>query len=81
MEATEAELERQRRDFAWQQTMHPLGDDDDARTGASSCLCFPHVAYHMAATASCLEDISDTLDPKTNEWLNEAKRLLCVTLE
>jgi hypothetical protein len=35
----------------------------------------------MAAVACHVEDISDTLDPKTNEWLNEAKRLLCVTLE
>jgi hypothetical protein len=35
----------------------------------------------MVATASCLEDISDTLDLKTNERLNKAKRLLCVALE
>ena len=35
----------------------------------------------MAAAACHLEDISDMPDPKTNEQLNEAKRLLCVTLE
>jgi hypothetical protein len=35
----------------------------------------------MAATACQLEDISDTPDPKTNEHLHEAKRLLRVTLE
>jgi hypothetical protein len=35
----------------------------------------------MVATACRLEDISDTPDPKTNEWLNEAKRLLRVALE
>ena len=35
----------------------------------------------MAATACRLEDISDTPDPKTNEQLNEAKRLLYVSLE
>jgi hypothetical protein len=28
-----------------------------------------------------LEDISDTPDSKTNEQLNEAKRLLCVALD
>jgi hypothetical protein len=35
----------------------------------------------MAATACYLEDISDMPDLKTNKWLKEAKRLLCVTLE
>jgi hypothetical protein len=35
----------------------------------------------MAATACRLEDIFDTSEPKTNEWLNEAKRLLRVTVE
>ena len=35
----------------------------------------------MMAAACCLEDISDTLDPKTNELLNEAKWLLCVALK
>jgi hypothetical protein len=35
----------------------------------------------MAAVACRLEDISNTLDPKTNEQLNEEKRLLHVTLE
>jgi hypothetical protein len=81
MEAAEAELERQRQDFVRQQTMHPLGDDDDARTRAPNGLCFPHVVYNMAATACYLEDISDMPDLKTNKWLKEAKRLLCVTLE
>ena len=77
----EAKLKRQMQDFAWQQAAHALGDDDDAHTGAPSGLCFPCIAYHMAATTCRLEDISDTLDPKTNEWLNEAKRLLHVTLK
>jgi hypothetical protein len=35
----------------------------------------------MAATACHLEDIFDTLDPKTNEQLNEAKRLLHIALK
>jgi hypothetical protein len=35
----------------------------------------------MAVVACCLEDISDTSDPKTNERLNKAKRLLRVALE
>ena len=61
--------------------MHPLGDDDDARTGAPSGFCHPCVMYNMAATACGLEDISNTADPKTNEWLNEATRLLHVALE
>ena len=61
--------------------MHPHGNDDDARTGAPSDVCFPHAAYNMAATACHLEDISDTPDPKTNERLNEVKRLLRVALE
>jgi hypothetical protein len=41
LEAVEAELERQRLDFAWQQATHPLGDDDDTRMGAPSGLRFP----------------------------------------
>ena len=61
--------------------MHSLGDDDDARTGAPSSLFFPYVAYNMVAAACRLEDISNTLDIKTNERLNEAKRLFCVALE
>ena len=39
------------------------------------------MAYNMASTASRLEDISDTPDPKTNERLNESKQLLRVTLK
>ena len=35
----------------------------------------------MAVTTYRLEDISDTPDPKTNEWQNEAKQLLRVALE
>jgi hypothetical protein len=35
----------------------------------------------MVAAACCLEDISDTLDLKTNERLNKVKRLICVALE
>jgi hypothetical protein len=35
----------------------------------------------MAAATCHLEDISNTSDPKTNERLNEAKRILHVTLE
>jgi hypothetical protein len=35
----------------------------------------------MAAAAYWLEDISDTPDPKTNEWLHEARRLLRVALK
>ena len=61
--------------------MHPLVDDDDACMGAPSGLCFPHAAYNMAAATCRVEDIFDTPDPKTNEWLNEAKRLLHVALE
>ena len=61
--------------------MHPLGDDDDARTGAPNGLCFPRVSYNMAAVTYCLEYIFGMLDPKTNEWLNEAKWLLRIALE
>ena len=61
--------------------MRPLGDDDDARMGTPSGLCFRHMVYNMAAAACRLEDISDMPDPKTNERLNEAKRLLHVDLE
>ena len=50
--------------------MHPLSDYDDACTGAPSGLCFPHAVYNMATAAYHLEDITDTLDPKTNERLN-----------
>jgi len=35
----------------------------------------------MVAAACYLEDISDMLDPKTKEQLNETKRLLHVALE
>jgi hypothetical protein len=35
----------------------------------------------MAATTYQLEDISNTPDPKTNERLREAKRLLYVILK
>ena len=59
--------------------MHPLGDD--AHMGPPSGLYFARIMYNMAAAAYHLEDISDTPDPKTNEWLNEAKRLLHVALE
>jgi hypothetical protein len=81
LEAIEVELEHQRQDFVWQQTVHPLNDDDDARTGAPSGHCFPHAVYNMASATCHLEDIANTLDPKTNEWLNEAKWLLHVALE
>jgi hypothetical protein len=81
LEAAEAELECQRQGFARQQAMHPLNYDDDACKGAPSGLCFPGMAYNMAAAACRLEDISNTLDPKINERLNEAKQLLRVALE
>jgi hypothetical protein len=81
LEATEAELERQRQDFAWQQNAHPLSNDDDGHTGDPSSLCFPRTTYNMAAAACHLEDISDTPDLKTNERLNKAKQLLRVALE
>jgi hypothetical protein len=35
----------------------------------------------MAATTCWLEDIFDTLDPKTNEWLHKARQLLHTALE
>jgi hypothetical protein len=35
----------------------------------------------MSAAACRLEDISDMMDTKTNERLNEVKRLLCVALK
>jgi hypothetical protein len=73
LEAIKAELECQRQDFAQQEAMHPLSDDDNTCTGAPSGLCFPHAAYNMAATTCHLEDISNTPDPKTNERLDEAK--------
>jgi hypothetical protein len=44
-------------------------------------LHIPHVAYNMAVVACRLEDIFDTSDPKTNERLHEARRLLRVTLK
>jgi hypothetical protein len=81
MEAVEVEPEHQRPDFARQQVMQPLNNDDDDRTGAPSTLRFPRAAYNMAVTTYRLEDISDMLDPKTNERLHEAKRLLRVALE
>jgi hypothetical protein len=79
LDTTEAELECQRQDLAWKRATNPLGDDD--HMGAPSGLFFPRAAYNMAATACCLKDISDTPDPKTNERLNKAKRLLRVALE
>jgi hypothetical protein len=39
------------------------------------------VVYNMAATTCHLEDIYDMLDLKTNERLNEVKRLLRIALE
>ena len=81
LEAVEAELKCQRQDLAWQQATHPLGDDDDAHTGAPSGLCFTRAAYNMASVACGLEDIFDTSDSKTNERLNEVKRFLHVALE
>jgi hypothetical protein len=81
LEVIEAELKRQRQDFAWQQTAHPLSNNDDGHTGAPSSLYFPRTVYNMAAVACHLEDISDTSDSKTNEQLNQAKQLLRVTLE
>jgi hypothetical protein len=59
----------------------PSRRHDDADIGAPSSLCFPHATYNMAVAACYLEDISDMPDPKTNEQLNEAKRLLRVALE
>jgi hypothetical protein len=81
LEAAEAELECQRWDFVWQQATHPLDNDDNACTGAPSGLCFSHVAYNMAAIACHLEDISNTSNLKTNEWLNEVRWLFRVALE
>ena len=61
--------------------MHPLSDNDDARTRAPSGLCFPYMAYNMEAAADCRqEDIFDMLDPRTNKWPNDAKWLLHITL-
>ena len=48
--------------------------------GAPNGLYFPHAMYNMAATR-CLKDISDTPHPKTNERLNEVRRLLRIALE
>jgi hypothetical protein len=45
-------------------------------------LRYPRVAYNMVAIAACLlEDISDTPDPKTNEQMHKARRLLHVALK
>ena len=41
LEAVEAELECQRQDFARQQAMQPLGNDDADGTGAPNTLRFP----------------------------------------
>ena len=49
LEAVEVELKCQRQDFVRYQAAHPLGGDDNARTVAPSGLCFPCVAYNMAA--------------------------------
>jgi len=46
-----------------------------------STLLFPHVAYNTVAAACRLGDISDTPDPKNNERLHEARRLLHIALE
>ena len=81
LEATEAELKLQRQELARQQVMHPLGNDDDTRTGAPSGLCFPHVVYNMVAATCHLEDISDMPDLKTNKELNKVKWLLHVALK
>ena len=56
--------------------MHPLSNNDNAHTGAPSGLYFPCAAYNMVAIACHLEDIFDMIDPKTNERVNKAKRLL-----
>jgi hypothetical protein len=47
-------------------------NNDDDRTGAPSMLCFPQEAYNMVVATCQLEDISDTLDPKSNKRLHEA---------
>jgi hypothetical protein len=49
--------------------------------GAPSGLYFPRAVYNMAIATCHQEDISDTSDPKTNEWLNEMKRLLRIALK
>ena len=48
--------------------------------GAPSSLCFSHAVHNMVTAGYCLEDISDMLDLKNKEWLNEAKRLLRIAL-
>ena len=58
-----------------EQAVHPLDDDDDACMRVPNGFCFPHMVYNMAVAPCRLEDISDMLDLKTNERLNEAKRL------
>jgi hypothetical protein len=67
LEATKAELECQRYDFAQQQAAQPPINDDDAYMGAPSILRFPWAAYNMAAIACRLEDISNMPDLKTTE--------------
>ena len=73
LEAAEAELECQRQELARQQAAQPPIDDDDTRSGAPSMPRFPRAAYNMVAAACHLENISDTLDPKTNERLHKAR--------
>jgi hypothetical protein len=36
--------------------VHSLDDDDDARTGAPSGLCFPRAGYNMVAATCHLEE-------------------------
>jgi hypothetical protein len=61
--------------------LHPLSDNNDACTRALGGLCFPHLAYNLAATACRLEDISNMPDSKTNGWKNKLKKLIRVALE
>ena len=83
LEATEAELERQNQDLAWQQaTQPPATATMPARELPAPYASPPRAAYNMAAAAAYrLEDISDTSDPKTDEGLHEVRRLLHVALE
>jgi hypothetical protein len=61
--------------------MQPPINDDDARTGAPSAFQFPQEAYNMAAATCRLEDILDTPDLKTNDWLHKARWLFHVALK
>jgi hypothetical protein len=44
-------------------------------------LRFHRATYNMAVATCHLEDISDTPNPKTNERLHEARRLVHIALE